>query len=119
MNAKERFYSVVQELGLNDYQLFTKIDGITKNMAYKLRSGLTEEVSIKILIPFLQAYPNVNANYILTGKGSMFISDGGSIDYAFYNIKAEADKEKIEALERENRELRDKLDELLNNKEAV
>ena len=43
-------------------------------MMVKLRKGLTNEVSTKILVPFLNAYPQVNANYIITGRGSIFIS---------------------------------------------
>lgn len=42
---------------------------------YKLRQGQTEEVSVKILMPFCEAYPQVNANYILTGKGPMFLDN--------------------------------------------
>lgn len=73
--AKDRFHEVMDNLGLNDYKVHTSIEGISKNMMYKLRQGQTEEVSIKILMPFCEAFPQVNANYILTGKGSMFISE--------------------------------------------
>jgi phage repressor protein C with HTH and peptisase S24 domain len=45
---------------------------MTKNMLDKLRQGIVTEVSIKILKPFIEAYPQVNVNYILTGRGSMF-----------------------------------------------
>lgn len=45
-------------------------------MISKLRQGHTEEVSVKILMPFCEAYPQVNANYILTGKGNMFLDTG-------------------------------------------
>ena len=44
-------------------------------MISKLRQGHTEEVSVKILMPFCEAYPQVNANYILTGKGPMFLDN--------------------------------------------
>lgn len=71
--AKDRFYEVMDSLSLNDYKVHTGIERITKNMMSKLRQGHTEEVSVKILIPFCEAYPQVNANYILTGKGGMFL----------------------------------------------
>lgn len=75
MSAKDRFYEVMDSLGLNDYKVYTQIDGITKNMMVKLRQGATNEVSTKILIPFCTKYKDVNANYILTGVGHMFMSE--------------------------------------------
>lgn len=73
--AKERFHEVMDSLGLSDYKVYTSIEGITKNMISKLRQGHTEEVSVKILMPFCEAFPQVNANYILTGRGSMFLEN--------------------------------------------
>lgn len=73
--AKDRFHEVMDNLSLNDYKVYTSIEGITKNMMSKLRQGHTEEVSVKILMPFCEAFPQVNANYILTGKLPMFIKD--------------------------------------------
>lgn len=74
--AKDRFHEVMDSLGVSDYKVYTSIEGITKNMISKLRQGHTEEVSVKILMPFCEAYPQVNANYILTGKGNMFLDTG-------------------------------------------
>lgn len=74
--AKDRFHEVMDSLGLSDYKVYTSIEGITKNMISKLRQGHTEEVSVKILMPFCEAFPQVNANYILTGKGNMFLDTG-------------------------------------------
>lgn len=72
MGTRERFYEVRDALGLTDYKMQTSIEGITKSMLDKLRQGIVTEVSIKILMPFIEAYPQVNVNYILTGRGSMF-----------------------------------------------
>ena len=72
MTARERFFEVAESLKLTDYRIYTDIEAITKNMIVKLRNGDVEEVSTKILVPFCLAHPNVNANYILTGRGSMF-----------------------------------------------
>ena len=76
MNAKERFFEVMTILNLTDYRVYTDIEGITKNMMVKLRNGDTVEVSTKILQPFCEKYSTVNANYILTGRGEMFLSEG-------------------------------------------
>lgn len=75
MSTRERFYEVRDALNLTDYKIYTSVEGITKNMLDKLRQGLVTEVSIKILKPFIEAYPQVNVNYILTGRGSMFIQE--------------------------------------------
>lgn len=74
-SVKERFYEVMETLNLTDYRVYTDIEGITKNMMVKLRNGETSEVSTKILMPFLNTYKNVNANYILTGRGNAIIED--------------------------------------------
>ena len=75
MTAKERFFEVAKSLGLTDYRIYTDIEAITKNMIVKLRNGDVEEVSTKILVPFCLAFPKVNANYILTGTGTMFLDE--------------------------------------------
>lgn len=74
-SVKERFYEVMEILNLTDYRVYTDIEGITKNMMVKLRNGETSEVSTKILMPFLNTYKNINANYILTGRGNAIIED--------------------------------------------
>ena len=69
-SVKERFYEVMEALKLTDYRVYTDVEGITKNMMVKLRNGETNEVSTKILMPFLSKYEDVDANYILTGRGT-------------------------------------------------
>lgn len=68
---KDRFYEVMDNLGLNDYKVYTNVDGITKNMMTKLRNGETGEVSTKIIAPFCSYY-DASADYILTGKDRPF-----------------------------------------------
>ncbi len=84
-SVKERFYEVMEILNLTDYRVYTDIEGVTKNMMVKLRNGETSEVSTKILMPFLNTYKNVNANYILTGRGNAIIEDE-DIDDVIPNI---------------------------------
>lgn len=72
MDARDRFFEVRDALGLTDYRIYTDVEGATKSMLDRLRQGVTTEISNKWFIPFLEAYPEVNANYILTGKGSKF-----------------------------------------------
>lgn len=100
MSTKERFYEVRDALNLTDYKIQTSVEGITKSMLDKLRQGIVTEVSIKILKPFIEAYPQVNVNYILTGRGSMFIQEQESYDSAIN----EQNEELIEKLQSELKE---------------
>lgn len=80
MDARDRFFEVRDALGLTDYRIYTDVKGATKSMLDRLRQGVTTEISNKWFIPFLEAYPEVNANYILTGKGSKFNNEKPSTE---------------------------------------
>lgn len=65
-----RFVEVVESLGQNGY----KLDGvgcITKQKVSNIKKGLTD-VKTEVVADLCEAFPSVNANYILTGKGEMF-----------------------------------------------
>lgn len=65
-----RFVEVVESLGQNGY----KLDGvgcITKQKVSNIKKGLTD-VKTEVVADLCAAFPDVNANYILTGNGSMF-----------------------------------------------
>lgn len=65
-----RFVEVVESLGQNGY----KLDGvgcITKQKMSNIRNGLTD-VKTEVVADLCSAFPNINANYILTGSGPMF-----------------------------------------------
>ena len=65
-----RFVEVVESLGQNGY----KLDGvgcITKQKVSNIKKGLTD-VKTEVVAALCEAFPSVNANYILTGKGEMF-----------------------------------------------
>ena len=110
MGTRKRFYEVRDALNLTDYKIQTSIEGITKSMLDKLRQGIVTEISIKILKPFIEAYPQVNANYILTGRGSMFIQEQESDDSAAMLEEAHRNLEdamaEIKRLKEENELLR-------------
>jgi hypothetical protein len=110
MGTRKRFYEVRDALNLTDYKIQTSIEGITKSMLDKLRQGIVTEISIKILKPFIEAYPQVNANYILTGRGSMFIQEQESDNSASMLEEAHRNLEdamaEIKRLKEENELLR-------------
>lgn len=79
MNAiTERFLGFIDNQGLSDYQVWNSIDGLSKSSMSKIRGGIID-VSVKVLVPFCNVY-NVNANWLLLGKGNVLISEEGSIN---------------------------------------
>lgn len=114
MDARERFFKVREALELTDYRIYTDVKGVTKGMLDRLRQGVTTEISNKWLIPFLEAYPQVNANYILTGRGSMFLSGAQSNGVDSTSLLSE-----IEKLRFENKRLLENVETLENLYNAV
>lgn len=64
-------------MGLTGYRMGKDCSSITKQKISNIEKGITE-VTTDILADFALAYENVNANYILTGKGSMFLNNEGT-----------------------------------------
>lgn len=74
----ERWLEVISKLKAqkvvdNDVALSKSVHGLTKQKMYNIRIG-DNGVKLEILEAFFEAYPQVNANYILTGKGNMFLN---------------------------------------------
>jgi phage repressor protein C with HTH and peptisase S24 domain len=72
-----RFVEVVESLGQNGY----KLDGvgcITKQKVSNIKKGLTD-VKTEVVADLCVAFPEVNANYILTGSGSMFLDNNEKV----------------------------------------
>ena len=68
-----RFVEVVESLGQNGY----KLDGvgcITKQKMSNIRNGITD-VKTEVVAELCNAFPKVNANYIITGRGNMFLDE--------------------------------------------
>lgn len=68
-----RFLEVINELQITAYTL-EKENGV-KNAQAKVshyKKGVTKSISLDIIVGLCEAYPQVNANYILTGNGPMF-----------------------------------------------
>lgn len=75
----ERWLEVVSELKAqnvvdSDVSLSKSVHGLTKQKMYNMRVG-DNGVKLEILEAFFESYPQVNANYILTGKGNMFLNN--------------------------------------------
>ena len=67
-----RFLETIEKLGLTDYRVWNTLENLSKATMSKIRRGICG-VSMNTLQEFCQIY-QVNANYILTGKGNMFLN---------------------------------------------
>lgn len=77
MTTSERFLEVMEGLKIGPYVL--EKDCGVKNAQAKIshyKNGVTKAISGDIIVQLCEAYPQVNANYILTGKGNMFLDTG-------------------------------------------
>lgn len=70
----ERFLDVIEKLGFSDYKVWNDVESLSKATMSKIRRGLCG-VSMNTLCDFVAEYPQVNADYIITGRGSMFIQE--------------------------------------------
>lgn len=68
----ERFLSIVDKTGICDAKIADSVNGLDKTLMSHIRTG-RQGASLNVLSSFCEAYPQVNANYILTGKGNMFL----------------------------------------------
>lgn len=73
----ERFLQVIDKLGVTDYFIWNNCDAISKAQMSHIRTG-KGGASLSIIESLCNNFPQVNANYILTGKGPMFIEDEDS-----------------------------------------
>ena len=82
-----RFLETIEKLGLTDYKVWNTLENLSKATMSKIRRGICG-VSMNTLQEFCQIY-QVNANYILTGKGNMFLN---------YESPALLSKEEVEGM---------------------
>lgn len=73
-DVTRRFIETYKNMGLTGYRMGKDCNSITKQKISNIENGLTE-ASIDMVSDFCDVYSNVNANYILTGKGSMFLEE--------------------------------------------
>lgn len=124
----ERFLQVIDKLEVTDYKVWNTLENLSKATMSKIRRGICG-VSMNTLQEFCQTY-NVNANYILTGKGNMFLDTDKSTseniasqsqkmykdtitgkDKEIVNLKAEIErmKSEIDKLTGQNEIMREQL----------
>jgi len=104
----ERFLDVIEKLGFSDYKVWNEVESLSKATMSKIRRGLCG-VSMNTLCDFVDKYPIVNADYIITGRGSMFIKDDEGNDeekIKELHVSLEEAMKEIRELREENELLR-------------
>lgn len=70
----ERFLAIIEAMGLKDSEVVNALEDLSKGTMSKIRNARCG-VSMNTLQEFCMAYPNVNSNYIITGRGNMFLDE--------------------------------------------
>lgn len=70
----ERFLATIEAMGLRDSEVVNALEDLSKGTMSKMRNARCG-VSMNTLHEFCMAYPNVSSNYILTGRGNMFMDE--------------------------------------------
>ncbi len=78
MTVNERFKSLIDEMNYNPTS-FSKEIGVSQTAVRHVLDG-ENLPSAKVLIPTLIRFPYVNANWILVGKGEMFLKESTEIE---------------------------------------
>lgn len=67
-----RFLDVIERLNVSHSSLCENVYHKKPSYLSNVKSG-RQDASIEMIVGFIEAYQNVSANYILTGRGSMFM----------------------------------------------
>lgn len=99
-----RFLDIIDNMNISHSYLCENVYHKKPSYLSNVKSG-RQDASIEMIVGFIEAYPNVSANYILTGRGSMFIE----------NIESSENDE----VSRINRENQDKILQLHKDLESA
>lgn len=70
----ERFLATIGAMGLKDSEVVNALEDLSKGTMSKIRNARCG-VSMNTLQEFCNAYPSVSSDYIITGRGSMFLDE--------------------------------------------
>jgi hypothetical protein len=97
----------MSEEGMTKDADLASIIGVERSIIPKVRTA-KQSASIELIVKTFIAYPKINTDYILTGRGSMFIQEQGTDEDTIRELKellGEATME-IKRLREENELLR-------------
>ena len=70
----KRFFLAMETVGYTGYQLAHEVEGISQQVLTHIRTGRNVP-SVKVIYAFLQRFPHINANWLITGKGSILSNE--------------------------------------------
>ena len=70
----KRFLLAMETVGYSGYQLAHEVDGISQQVLTHIRTGRNIP-SVKVIYAFLQRFPHINANWLITGKGHILSNE--------------------------------------------
>lgn len=75
MNRNERFFKIVDALGISKYELHAKLKLLSRATIYRWSANECE-LTLRKLGPFFEVFPQVSKEYLMEGEGPMFIGNG-------------------------------------------
>lgn len=104
-----RFLETIDAMEVSDYKVWNTLESLSKETMSKIRRGVCG-VSMNTLSDFVMLFDNVNANYILTGRGPMFLTPDLLQNESEQSIDAlERMSNELERLRKENERLKQQL----------
>lgn len=105
MDVNQRLKFLIKKLNLN-ITSFSKEIGISQSSIRNIVDG-ENQPSAKVLIPILERYPELNANWLLVGTGEIFFNEKNQVQEE--KVEYKTAQQEVEALKKEIELLRGSL----------
>lgn len=102
MTIKERFLFFAETQGISKVDFYKKIGVAASNFK---GIGMKSDIGSDKIVNFLSSYPEVSAEWLLMGKGNMFIDEKQNFEQKSNEDELKAKDNKLNSLENRIREL--------------
>lgn len=102
-----RTKEALRNLGISDATIVKETKLTTSTISHLMTE--VQDASIKTIVAVLETYPQLNANYILTGRGSMFME---SVESPENSEALEINRKNQDLIIKLQRELKDAYEEI-------
>jgi transcriptional regulator with XRE-family HTH domain len=96
-NFATRLKLLADKLGLKQHNVYKDLGTSSARVSNVFNS--VNNPSYEFLQSFLNAYPGVNANWLLTGEGEMFLNDPNETDSSAQKVPATDLRKRVEKIE--------------------
>lgn len=77
-DLSKRFLLVIDKMGYSHYKIAKETKAISNSILTHIKNGRSDP-SIRVICALLEKFPNIDANWLLTGKGPMFLEGNNSV----------------------------------------